>query len=128
MRYPMYLQHGMNTIDSTKLIELAKADYKMLKDKGKEGEEVLHYNGFLDGFARGLHEGSTPWHKVSEELPKDRRFIAYNPITLCYDTILWNRINGGFDCLNNPSPASIKESHFEDYYDYWMEIPEIEED
>lgn len=65
----MYLQHDMNTIDSTKLIELADADYNMLKEKGKEGEKVLHYNGFLDGFARGLYEGSNPWHKASEELP-----------------------------------------------------------
>lgn len=47
----------MNTIDSTKLIELAKADYKMLKEKGKEGEKVLHYNGYLDGFAMGWNEG-----------------------------------------------------------------------
>lgn len=47
----------MNTIDSTKLIELANADYDMLKEKGKEGEKVLHYNGYLDGFATGCNIG-----------------------------------------------------------------------
>lgn len=40
-------------LDSTQLIKLADADYNMLKEKGKEGEKVLHYNGFLDGFAHG---------------------------------------------------------------------------
>lgn len=64
----------MNTIDSTKLIELANADYDMLKEKGKEGEKVLHYNGFLDGFARGLSESLNPWHKVSEELPEEKHY------------------------------------------------------
>lgn len=42
-------------IDSTKLIEAAKANYEMQKEKGKDGEEVLHYLGFIDGFALGYN-------------------------------------------------------------------------
>lgn len=42
-------------MDSTMLIEAAKADYEMLKGKGKDGEEVLHYLGFIDGFAFGYN-------------------------------------------------------------------------
>ena len=40
-------------MNSTSLIEASKTDYEMLKGKGKYGEEVLHYLGFLDGFALG---------------------------------------------------------------------------
>lgn len=41
-------------LNSTLLMQLVDADYEMLKEKGKEGEEVMHYNGFLDGFAQGF--------------------------------------------------------------------------
>lgn len=72
------------------------------------------------------------WHKVADgDLPKDRVFLAH-----CagmgkefIDRVVWNERNGGFDNLNDILPsASIKESHFEDYYDRWIEIPKIQED
>ncbi len=114
----------MNTIDSTKLIELAKANYKMLKEKGKEGEEVLHYNGFLDGFARGMYEGvRNPWHKASDELPKTDilaiRKNARSPKVLKYypSADRWFYDEYGYT-----------EEGVREYYDYFMEIPEIKED
>lgn len=113
--YPMYLQHGMNTIDSTKLIELADADYNMLKEKGKEGEKVLHYNGFLDGFARGLYEGSNPWHKASEELPEEDGIyivmLGRNSFVCALE----------FDAISKQWSIAGYQSDVK----YWMEIPEL---
>lgn len=133
----MYLQHGMNTIDSTKLIELADADYAMLKEKGKEGEKVLHYNGFLDGFARGLHEGSNPWHKASEELPKMRHFTAdgdFSDLCVCINETGEHKIL--VLCENSDYTYWAYGYDGEGLYDddmdgeitHWMPIPEIKED
>ena len=117
----------MNTIDSTKLIELANADYELLKEKGKEGEKVLHYNGYLDGFARGLSESQSPWHKVSEGLPEEEAFLVRkidNPqvyAVLIYSHEkkgFWNAITGGFNTIDGVL----------EYYTHWMYIPEIKED
>lgn len=41
-------------MNSTELLAAADNDFRMLKEKGKEGEEVLHLNGFLDGSAYGF--------------------------------------------------------------------------
>lgn len=44
-------------VNSTQLIEMSQADYEMLKETGREGEKVMHYNGYLDGFGAGVREG-----------------------------------------------------------------------
>lgn len=39
------------------MIEAAEADYRMLKEKGKEGESIPHYHGYLDGCGYGYIKG-----------------------------------------------------------------------
>lgn len=43
-------------VNSTRMIELAEADYKKLKETGRKGERVMHFTGYLDGFVAGITE------------------------------------------------------------------------
>lgn len=42
---------------STEVIEALEDDFKLLKSKGIEGEEELHYLGFIHGSLFGLSQG-----------------------------------------------------------------------
>lgn len=66
-------------IDSTQLLALCDADYKMLREKGKKGEAVMHYNGYLDGFGEGFNACKEHYkEKVRKVLEKE--FINKNYI------------------------------------------------
>ena len=87
--------------------------------------------GFSQGKEVGEREPFT-WHKVADgDMPKDRVFLAH-----CagmgkgyVDRVVWDKKSGGYNNLNDIPPfESIKEYHFGDYYDLWIEIPEIQED
>jgi len=114
--------------NSTQLIEATDRDYKMLKEKGKEGEEVLHYHGFLDGYANGYADAkeSLPgrhWHKVAEgDLPQESEtdvILIYNgKIQFALYLPQW-----GF------SPIYVFDTEgnrkvFQDV-SHWMEIPDV---
>lgn len=45
-------------MNSTELIKAVEADYQMLKDKGKQGEKVLHQHGYLDGYGQGCSDAA----------------------------------------------------------------------
>lgn len=112
--------------NSTQLIAASEADFKMLKEKGKEGEWALHYHGYLDGYAQGVMDARNGWHKLTnEDKPqKGQLVVIRNPIiqlAMIGDKTLSPVIRDGGKWIADKERIFVSVTH-------WMPIPEITED